>query len=270
MSTLNPSSCEIRIGTSGYAYRDWEGILYPKACDPSNYLLYYSEQFTTIELKMGLMSCIKGRDMKRLLDESRKTLDFAIRVGLPPNVLSNATYTNDIFEIIRATLAPIAEADRLYSLLLCLPDSFHYDIDERKFLSKLISNFFMFPVAVEFNNNEWNSARVIEELKSRQIALCINVKPTFEDKLLSFDIVTSSRAYIRFSDYSIPFTDGQAKSYCYSQDDLTIWSNRIESISMNAKTLRIFFANHLAGNSVTNATYLTNLCKYQKLINKLY
>lgn len=202
MSTLNPPSCEIRIGTSGYAYHDWEGILYPKGCGPSNYLLYYSERFSTIELKMGLQSCIKYRDMKKLLDESRKTLDFAIRVGLPPNVISYATHTNDIFEIIRGTLAPIAEANRLYSLLLSFPDSYHYGIEERKFLSKLISNFFMFPVAVEFNNNEWNSVRVIEGLKERQISLCIHATPAAETTSLSFDIVTSPRAYIRFRDIS--------------------------------------------------------------------
>ncbi len=261
MSILNPPSCEIRIGTSGYAYHDWEGVLYPKGCDPSNYLMYYSEHFSTIELKMGLQSCIKYRDMKKLLAESRQTLDFAIRVGLPTNVVSYATYTNDIFEIIRGTLAPIAEVNRLYSLLLSFPDSFHYGIEERKFLSKLISNFFMFPVAVEFNNNEWNSFRVIEGLRERQISLSLHATPMAEKKTLSFDLITSPRAYIRFRDISDSLGDEAKQGYCYSADELTTWCNCIETISTQARALRVLFDYHRNSQSIKNAAYLIKLCK---------
>ena len=42
-------SC-VRIGTSGFAYKDWLGNFYPRSCPQSDYLKFYATKFATVEL----------------------------------------------------------------------------------------------------------------------------------------------------------------------------------------------------------------------------
>src|SRR5512145_187614 len=39
------------IGTSGWAHRDWVGVLYAHDLSPSDYLSTYSQQFNTVEIE---------------------------------------------------------------------------------------------------------------------------------------------------------------------------------------------------------------------------
>ncbi|HQO65194.1 MAG TPA: hypothetical protein PLI66_00555, partial [Spirochaetales bacterium] len=48
------SGCDLRIGTSGYDYPDWEGELYRHGLGRSEYLGAYSEAFDTLELDYPL------------------------------------------------------------------------------------------------------------------------------------------------------------------------------------------------------------------------
>ena len=43
-------TCEIRIGTSGYHYKHWQGPFYPKNISPDEMLDFYSQHFDTVEL----------------------------------------------------------------------------------------------------------------------------------------------------------------------------------------------------------------------------
>ena len=41
---------EIRVGTSGYAYKEWRGSFYPEKLKPAEMLRYYAERFSTVEI----------------------------------------------------------------------------------------------------------------------------------------------------------------------------------------------------------------------------
>jgi uncharacterized protein YecE (DUF72 family) len=40
----------IRIGTCGWSYKDWVGQFYPKGLAPADYLPYYAEHFSIVEV----------------------------------------------------------------------------------------------------------------------------------------------------------------------------------------------------------------------------
>ena len=40
----------VRVGTSGWSYQDWRGVVYPEAMRPRNWFAYYSQLFDTVEL----------------------------------------------------------------------------------------------------------------------------------------------------------------------------------------------------------------------------
>ena len=40
----------VRVGTSGWSYKDWRGVVYPEGVAPRNWFAYYAELFDTVEL----------------------------------------------------------------------------------------------------------------------------------------------------------------------------------------------------------------------------
>ena len=41
---------QIRVGTSGYSYKEWKGPFYPEKLANNQMLNYYSERFPTVEI----------------------------------------------------------------------------------------------------------------------------------------------------------------------------------------------------------------------------
>src|SRR5207247_1711863 len=41
---------KLRVGTSGYSYKEWKGIFYPDDLPAAKMLPYYAERFDTVEI----------------------------------------------------------------------------------------------------------------------------------------------------------------------------------------------------------------------------
>jgi uncharacterized protein YecE (DUF72 family) len=55
----------IRIGTSGWTYRDWRGRFYPERLAQREWLAYYARRFSTVELNVTTYRLPKERDLAR-------------------------------------------------------------------------------------------------------------------------------------------------------------------------------------------------------------
>jgi uncharacterized protein YecE (DUF72 family) len=40
----------IRVGTCGWSYKDWSGVFYPKGLPAGEYLAYYAERYSVVEV----------------------------------------------------------------------------------------------------------------------------------------------------------------------------------------------------------------------------
>ncbi|HLP48490.1 MAG TPA: DUF72 domain-containing protein, partial [Candidatus Kapabacteria bacterium] len=40
----------IYVGTSGWVYKHWQGIFYPKDMNSSDYLKFFAQEFKTVEI----------------------------------------------------------------------------------------------------------------------------------------------------------------------------------------------------------------------------
>ena len=136
MVDVQQKMCEIRIGTSGYEFSDWEDVLYYKGIGRSEYLGTYSQEFETVELVSTQQTMPTVEYVKGLLKETRRPIDFSVKAHR--SLLASgpaAHWYEDVKKFIKG-IAPIAEAGRLYAVLLEFPPSFHYQNEERKHLKK--------------------------------------------------------------------------------------------------------------------------------------
>jgi uncharacterized protein YecE (DUF72 family) len=261
---------DIRIGTSGYDYPEWEGVLYSKGIGRREYLGAYSQVFGSVELNFSYYSMPKAENIKKLLSQTRTPIDFSIKANQTlTHKIDTSTWQDSVTEFSKG-IAPLQESGRLCAVLLEFPYSFHYRDEERRYLDKILKALASFPLVVEFRGGDWFNARVIDGLKTRNVGLCSVDVPRLEGLPPLSDLVTSDTAYVRFHGRNeATWWNGDAGSryeYLYSNDELSAWVPRLEAMSTQAKKVRVYFNNHRRGDAPANAKELIALAIAEKLI----
>lgn len=269
MTSIEPMP-DIRIGTSGYDYPEWEGILYPTGIGRREYLGSYSLSFETIELNFSYYGMPKAENIAKLLGQTRRPIDFSIKANQAlTHTVDPASWRDSAMEFARG-IAPLQEAGRLCAVLLEFPYSFHYRDDERRYLDGILKALSPFPLVVEFRGADWYNARVIDGLKARGVGFCSVDLPRLEGLPPVSDIVTSDLAYVRFHGRNGAAwwigDSGARYEYRYSTDELSAWLPRLEAMSAQAKKLRVYFNNHRKGSAPANAKELVALAIEARLV----
>jgi uncharacterized protein YecE (DUF72 family) len=261
---------DIRIGTSGYDYPEWERVLYSKGIGRKEYLGAYSEVFGTLELNFPYYGMPKPETIRELMARARRPIDFAIKANQAlTHKINPATWKDSVEEFAKG-IAPLHESGRLCAVLLEFPFSFRYRDEERRYLDKALKALSAFPLVVEFRSAQWFNARVIDGLKARRVGLCSVDLPRLEGLPPLSDLVTSETAYVRFHGRNeATWWNGDAGTryeYLYTRDELDAWVPRLEAMSTQAKNIRVYFNNHRRGDAPTNARQLMALATAAKLI----
>ena len=71
----------ISVGTSGYSYDDWKGIYYAKALKKPDFLNYYSQHFSTVEINSTYYSIPEPFLFEALLKKVPESFDFVTKVN---------------------------------------------------------------------------------------------------------------------------------------------------------------------------------------------
>lgn len=283
--------CDIRAGTSGFDYADWEGPLYPRGLGRGEYFGAYSESFGTLELVFPGPELPDPKSLLALVSKARRPLDLALQAGpglafqggaAPPfkAEIAGAVQTRGrgldpagwkkAARVFAAGLEALAGAGRLCAAFFGFPFSFRYRDDERRYLDRLLREFSAFPLAVEFGNAEWINARLVEGLKARSVGLCSSDFPRIDGLPPVSDLVTSKLAYVRFHGRNAEsWSSGGGRagcSYRYSDEELAAWLPRLEAMSVEAAKIRVFFRNRRDGNAPRDAMALGRLARAARLI----
>ena len=270
MGVIAQEAFDLRIGTSGYDYPEWKGVFYPDELSRTEFLGYYSERFDTLEINYTYYGQPKAETLQSMIERTRKPIDFSIKAHRSLTHERNTGGLSSAAREFRTGVEPLVKTDRLAAVLLEFPFSFHYTPDERRYLAKVLGTLEGLPLVVEFRNAEWYGARVIESLRQRNVGLCVVDLPRLEGLPPLSDLVTSDIAYIRFHGRNAENwwtgDSGSRYEYRYSQDELSGWIPRLESMGAQAKKTRIYFNNHRRGDAVSNAKELVSLVAAARLV----
>lgn len=145
--------------------------------------------------------------------------------GRPTAADREAAYAKAVAECRRLMATPWAKA-AIAALLIEFPASCSYGAAARRHLDRVTKDLSGLPLAVAFYGADWYSARVIEGLKARGVALCLLDMPRKPGSPPSIDVVTSSLVYLKLND----------------RTDLSSWLPRLEALAAQAAKLRVIFA----------------------------
>jgi uncharacterized protein YecE (DUF72 family) len=233
----------VRVGTSGYMYGHWRGVLYPPGLARADWLARYAESFDTVELN-GTFYGLPARDTVRRWRE-RVPGDFLFaakmsRYGTHLKRLREPagwlTRFFDALEPLGSQLGPVLiqlpprwrrDLGRLTDVLAALPG-------ERRF-------------AMEFRDPDWLHESVFDALRARDIALCIH--DLVEDHPW---VVTADWTYLRFHGPS------RVRRYTgrYSAQALMTAAQWMGEQARSGRDVYAYFDNDTAGAAVKDARRL--------------
>ncbi|HET7839270.1 MAG TPA: DUF72 domain-containing protein [Rectinemataceae bacterium] len=244
------------VGTCGYSYDEWRGVLYPPELPKAEFLPFYAGTFPFVELDFSWYGMPKASTLARMVGLTPGAFQFAIKAHRSMSHDRGPDWRERAREFATA-IEPLATAGRLATILIQLPQSFRRGEEERRYLASLCDELAAFPLAVEFRNGEWHRESVFAELDRRGAALVQVDRPDLPGLPPESPVVTGGRGYIRFhgrnKDAWWAGGAGGRYDYLYSEEELGSRLPLIREVQRKTEVLIVAFNNHPGGSAVVNA-----------------
>ncbi|AEF82602.1 DUF72 domain-containing protein [Leadbettera azotonutricia] len=254
---------KILVGTCGFYYTDWLGVVYPEGTPKKDFLSLYARRFRTVELDYTYYSMPKAENLAKMLVDGGASLTFSVKAHQSlTHKIDPAKWEQDA-KTFREAIDPVLRAGRLEAVLVQFPYSFKYEEKNRRYLDSLLSFFSGVPLAVEFRNNEWFNDKLIEGMKKRGISLVSLDMPELAHLPPSMDLVTAPVSYIRLHGRNKDAWWGSDEvaryDYLYEDQELSEWVDRLKMVALEADKILVYFNNHAKGQAVQNAQSLMKI-----------
>ena len=233
----------VRIGCSGWNYKHWREIFYPKGLLPRRWLERYAECFDTVEINNTFYRLPRVEAVARWVAESPPGFLFAVKMSRYVTHLKRLTDVPQSIAIFYERIAPLARSPKLGPVLWQLPGNFHRD-DER--LAGALAALPPGRHCFEFRHASWFVPEVYELLRSHEVALVIGDHP--ERPFQSHEL-TADWTFVRFH-YGHRGRNGN-----YSERELEDWAERIE-LWRERIDVYAYFNNDWLGFAVKNGLWL--------------
>jgi uncharacterized protein YecE (DUF72 family) len=239
---------DVLIGTSGFSYKHWRGTFYPEGLAQKNWLGYYCERFSTVELNVTFYRLPKEGAFRKWRTETPEYFLFALKGSRFITHIKRLRDPSEPLKTFMDTIRPLGP--KIGALLWQLPPSFKRDTERLKGFLKALRRYRR-RSAVEFRNESWLEDEVFDLLRDEGVGLCMADWPPFVDELP----ITADFTYIR--------RHGRGGSYdtSYSSDELKNDARRIRKYRRNKKDTYIYFNNDAEGYAPQNALELKRILK---------
>jgi uncharacterized protein YecE (DUF72 family) len=157
----------IRIGTSGYQYRHWRGVLYPAGLAQARWLERYATVFDTVELNATFYRLPTPEAAERWRDVAPSGFVFAVKGS---RYLTHMKRLLDAGAGLRRFYRPVSRlGPKLGPVLWQLPPGLRPDAPR---LDRFLAHLPAGRHAVEFRDPAWYAQEICDVLDARGAAFC--------------------------------------------------------------------------------------------------
>ena len=264
---------DLRIGTAGWSYKDWDGIFYPPGMQrrKQHPLEYLARFFDTTEINTSFYGPLKPELAKlwcRKVEAVNRNFLFTAKLYrafthspmslMEPTSAASIRPTDEDEIRTREGLDAIANEGKLGALLIQFPVSFKNTSLNREYLERLLRQFIEYPRVVEVRHSSWNDADTLASFTQKNVGFCNIDQPLLGRSLAPTDHVTGTIAYIRLHgrNYEQWFDSDNRNdryNYLYNDRELTGWKERIQSVAERAQATYVITNNHFESKAGVNA-----------------
>ncbi|SDN81795.1 DUF72 domain-containing protein [Geodermatophilus sp. DSM 45219] len=239
----------MHVGTSGWSYDHWDGVLYPPGTPPRDRLAHYVRRFSTVELNASFYRWPRTATFASW--RRRLPPGFQLSVKAPRGLThAKRLYAPETW-VGRITECWHELGDRRAVLLVQLPPTQARDDARLDFFLGLLPDWVR--VAVEFRHPSWHDEAVYALLERHGAAYCVMSGAGLPCVLRA----TAPFVYVRLHG-----PDG-ASLYAgsYPGADLRWWADRIGEWARDGRDVYAYFNNDGHGHAVRNAETLRALVR---------
>jgi uncharacterized protein YecE (DUF72 family) len=228
MAKSGDASVRLFIGTSGYSYPDWKGVVYPRSVKrdvggSTPELTYLSRYFNTCEINATFYRMFEPEIARKWSDAvENPEFEFAIKANQvfthaagtkpserkAPTSVESLKYTRADIDATRRFLDVLAERDRLLVVLFQFPVSFKFTKKDKEgepirlegnwdHVADVLNAFKDYPKAIEFRHESWDDPWVLNALREHETAWVNIDEPRLGASLHNTEYVTAPVAYLR-------------------------------------------------------------------------
>jgi len=208
----------IRVGTSGFSYKEWKPIFYPPDLPESRFLSYYATRFDAVEIDSTFYRMPTPKSLDAWQQAAPEHFRFAIKASQRITHRERLAAPSESVGYMLGLLERLGA--RLGVVLYQLPPFFRQDLPRLEaFLGALPPS----PKsAFEFRHVSWFTEETYRLLEKHGVALCINDNDEFDCPRE----LTAKHSYVRLR------RDG------YPPEDRALWKERFRAFE--AKGVEVF------------------------------
>ncbi len=234
-----PGTERLRIGCSGWSYKDWVGPFYPADMQAKEYLRFYSQTFNCVEVDSSFYRIPSQFMVNQWKSCTPDGFTFSPKLSKKithenklVNFESTLVYFYSVFSKLGNKLGPI---------VVQLPPSIRVDKHKavmEKFVSSLDPRF---KHAIEFRHRSWFSPETYKLLEKHDVAMAWSINQYLETP----PEVTSDVLYLRMvGTREITRFTGIQKEM---REEMERWAGVLNDKAGSVEQGYVFFNNHFAG-----------------------
>jgi uncharacterized protein YecE (DUF72 family) len=274
----------ILVGTAGFSYKDWEGIVYPPGLKKKQHPLeYLAQYFETCEINTSFYGHIQPKTGKQWCESVE-----AVNPGFEFTAKLFRSFTHAPGAMLQsssaATLNPLKEDEikakegldslairgKLGALLMQFPISFKNTEENREYLAKLIERFREYPLAVEVRHATWDDPQILANFAAQNVAWCNIDQPWLGQAIRATEHRTAPVAYVRlhgrnYKEWFQSDSRDDRYNYLYTPKELEPWKQKIERLGAKAEKTFAVTNNHYKGKAAVNALELKQMLTGKKV-----
>ncbi len=258
---------KIFIGTSGWSYKHWRGIFYPKDLPANKWFEYYCRYFQTVEINNSFYCLPTIKTFKTWYANAPKDFIFSVKGS---RFITHMKKLKEPRKSVKKFLTHASYLkEKLGPVLFQLPPHWKVNIERLSTFIKSLSTGIPLGAQVglpnsfegrvlpgnlkfvfEFRGNSWFNKRIFELLNKEDQAFCTHDMRGIDCPRL----MTDKLAYIRFH--------GTTQIYGgkYSRKQLKDWASFIRKCAKNGEVY-VYFNNDAQGYAIENALMLKKILK---------
>jgi uncharacterized protein YecE (DUF72 family) len=230
----------VRIGTSGWQYRDWRGTFYPAGLPQSRWLEHYASRFATVEVNNTFYRLPTVAAVRGWVAQTPPGFVFAVKSSRYLTHIKRLTDMDRGVARLLERLEPLTASPKMGPMLWQLPGNFRRD-DER--LAFALEHLPPGRHAFEFRHESWFADDVLAALRAHGVALVIGDHP---ERPWQPHELTADFTFVRLH-YGHRGRRGN-----YSATELDEWARELQRLARRAEVFA-YLNNDWEGFAIRNA-----------------
>ena len=262
------------VGTAGWSYKDWEGIVYPEKKGANFHSLIFLTQYINIvEINSTFYRppaiSISLSWTKKV--ENQTEFLFSVKLHQVFTHKRKGFSQQDV-DNFKFGIEPLEAKNRLAAILLQFPWSFANTHSHTEYLIRLFKLFAGYPLAIEVRHGSWDRTDFYNLLSEYKVCFCNIDQPIFHNSIKPSALSTNPEySYVRLHgrNYKNWFKENAGRderyNYLYTKEELQDWVEKIKELGKKSKKVFVITNNHYRGQALANALQIKNMLTGEKL-----